>query len=244
MAQQHVQLLAERRIGKPVAGLEEMNHLPDEPRLAIGAAADHQSVGLRLGERLARIFQRHDVAIGDDRDCHRRLHRADEPPVRFALVELAARAAMHRDHADAAILRDPGQARRVAAVVVPAGAHLERHRKIDRLDRGFENARGVKFVAHQRRAGVTVHHLFHRAAEIDVDDGGAAIGVELRRLGHHRGLATGELHRHRLLVMFAFRHRQRAAAFADHRLAGDHLRHHQPGAEGFDQTPERQIGHP
>ena len=47
---------------------------------------------------------------------------------------------------------------------------------------------------------MAVHHLLHRAAEIDVDEGGAAIGVEARRLGHHRGLAAGELHRHRLLL--------------------------------------------
>ena len=77
-------------------------------------------------------------------------------------------------------------ARRVAVLVVPAGAHLQRDRQIDRPDRRLEDARGLPLVAHQRRAGMAVHHLLDRAAEIDVDEAGAAVGIELGRLGHDR----------------------------------------------------------
>ena len=149
---------------------------------------------------------------------------------------------MHRDHADAARFGDPRERRRVAIAVIPAGAHLQGDRQVDRLDGGFENPRGMQLVAHQRRAGMAVDHLFHRAAEIDVDQPRAAIGIELRRLRHDPRLAAGELHRHRLLVGAALRHRQRLPGLADRRLAGDHLRHHQRGALLFDHAPERQIG--
>ena len=129
-------------------------------------------------------------------------------------------------------------------LLVPAGAHLQRDRQIDRLDRRFEDARGMHFVAHQRRAGMAVDDLFHRAAEIDVDQPRAAIGVELGRLGHDLRLAAGELHRHRLLLGAALRHRQRLPRLADRRLAGDHLGDDKRGAVPLDEAAERQVGHP
>ena len=173
----------------------------------------------------------------------RLLHLADEAPIGAAGVELAARAAVHRDHADAAGFGNLRQARRVAVVVVPARAHLQGDRQIDRLDGRLEDARGVQFVAHQRRAGMAVDHLLDRAAEIDVDQPRAAVGVELRGLGHDLRLAAGELHRHRLLLGAALRHRQRLARLADRRLAGDHLGNDQRRPMPFDEAPERQVGH-
>ena len=169
------------------------------------------------------------------------LDLADEFPIGGAGVELAARAAVHADHANAACFGNPSEPGRIAAAVVPAGAHLQGDRQVHRLDRRLENARGMRFVAHQRRAGMAVDHLLHRAAEIDVDDPRPAIGVELGRLGHHPRLAAGELHRHRLLIGAALRHRHRLARLADHRLAGDHLGDDKPGSEPLDEAAERQI---
>ena len=86
-------------------------------------------------------------------------------------------------------------------------------------------------------------HLLDRAAEIDVDQPGTAIGVELRRLGHDLRLAAGQLHRHRLLLGAALRHRQRLPCLADRRLAGDHLGNDERGAVSLDDAAKRQIGH-
>src|ERR1044072_5203671 len=66
----------------------------------------------------------------------------------------------------------------------------------------------MQLVAHQGRAGMAVDDLFHRATEIDVDKGRAAIGVELARLRHNVWLAAGELDGHRLLLRAAPSHRQ------------------------------------
>jgi hypothetical protein len=141
-------------------------------------------------------------------------------------------------------MRMPRKAGGVAVAVVPPGAHLEGDRQIDRPHRRLENARGLQFVAHQRRPGVAVDDLLDRAAEIEVDQHGAAIGVEFGRLGHDTGLAAGELDRHRLLLGAASRHRQGLPCFADRRLARDHLGDDERGAVLFDDAPERQIAHP
>ena len=102
----------------------------------------------------------------------------------------------------------------------------------------------MHLVAHQRRTGMAVDHLFDRAAEIDVDDTGAAVGLELRRLGHHPRLAAGELHRHWLFLGAALRHQQRLPGVADGRFAGDHLGDDQGCALALHHAPERQIGDP
>ena len=67
-----------------------------------------------------------------------------------------------------------------------------------RTDRRVQDRRGGGLVAHQRRAGLLAErHLLHRAAEVDVDQVGAAVHREPRRLGHRRRLAAGELQRAR-----------------------------------------------
>ena len=149
---------------------------------------------------------------------------------------------MHGDHLDAAVFRDLGEARGVLVGIVPALAHLQRDRQLHRLHRRFQDPGGLGLVAHQRGAGIAVDHLLHRAAEIDVDDGGAAILVELGGLGHHMRLAAGKLHRHRRFLGHILGHAQRLAVLPDHRFAGDHLGHHQPGAAALDQAAERQVG--
>ena len=237
-------LLRERRIGQPPLRAEPGDDLGDEPRPAIAAAANHDPVGAGFRQGPVDLFQARDIAIDDDRDRNCLLDRADKAPIGLPGVKLTARAAVHRDHADAAGFGDFGESRRVAVIVVPARAHLEGDRQIDGLNRGFEDARGMQFVAHQGRAGMAVDDLFDRAAEIDVDKRRATIRIELGRLGHDPRLAAGELDGHRLLLGAALRHREGLARLADRRLAGDHLRDDKRGPLLLDDAAERQIGHP
>ena len=74
-------LLGERRIGQALAGAQVMDRLVEEPRPAIGAAADHDAVGARLLQRPVDVVERLDVAIGDHRQPGCRLDLADEAPV-------------------------------------------------------------------------------------------------------------------------------------------------------------------
>src|SRR5579872_3546351 len=221
-----------------------MRDLAEEPGPPIGAAPDYHPIGARAGERLAGAFRGGDIAIDDDRDGDRLLHLANKGPIGASLIELAAGAAMDGHHADAAFLRDPREAWRVAVRLVPAGAHLECHRQFDGAHHRLEDARGLAFVAHQCRTGMAVHHLLDRTAEIDVDEGGAAIFIELRRLRHHRRLAAGELHRHRVFLRRGRGHQHGLAGLPDHRLARDHLGNHQPHPLLLHQAAKRQVRHP
>ena len=91
-----------------------------------------------------------------------------------------------------------GEPRRVQAGVVPAHAHLQRHRHRHGAHGRLQDARGGGLVAHQRAAGALADRdLLHRAAEIDVDQVGAATDRDARRLGHRRRVAAGELDRGR-----------------------------------------------
>src|SRR5262249_33470629 len=161
----------------------------DKPRPSVASAADHQPVGTGFAQRAIGVVESDDIAVRDHRNEYSLLNLPDEFPIGGTGIELAARAAMHADHADAASFGDPRQPRPVPAATVPAGTHLQSHRQVYRPDRGLEDARGVAFIPHQRRAGMTVDHLFYRAAKIDVDDARPAIGVELCRLRHYPRLA-------------------------------------------------------
>jgi len=146
---------------------------------------------------------------------------------------------MNSDHPDAACLSDAGKPGCVAIAIIPACAHLQGNRQIDRLDCRFQDTRSMGLVAHQRRASVAIDHFLYRTAEIDVDDPRAAVGIELCRFGHHPRLAAGELNRHRLFFRAASRHRQRLPGFSDHRLAGDHFGHNKAGPQVLDEAAKR-----
>jgi hypothetical protein len=159
----------------------------------------------------------------------------------MAVIELAPRAAVHGQHADARLLGDACQIGCIATGLVPSGPHLQGHRKLHRLYGGFKDLRGMHLIAHQRRPGMAVHDLLHRAAEIDIDDGSPTILVELGGLGHHFGLAAGELHRHRELFGGVLGHQQRLAILAHHRGAGDHFGDDEARAASLDHLAERHV---
>ena len=244
MVQHGLKLLPERRGGQALSGPQEMDDLPQKPRPATAAAADHHAVGSRFGETLLDLLERGDVAVCNHRDVHRLLHFSDELPVRPSPIELAAGAPVDRDHLNAAVLGDFGKAGRVACALVPTGPHLQRHRQVNRLDRGLEDARGVDLVTHQSRSGVALDHFLDRTAEVDIDDRGPPVLVELGRLRHDLGLVAGELNRHGVLLGAVRRHFHGPAGPADHGLAGDHLGDDKPGAQALDQTAERHVRHP
>src|SRR5258708_4816855 len=102
-------LLGKRRIAQPFAGTQIVDRLVEEPRSAIGAAADHYAVGPRLLERGIDVLECVDVAGVDHRQPGRGPDLADEGPIGMAIIELAARAAMHSEHLDAALLGDARQ---------------------------------------------------------------------------------------------------------------------------------------
>ena len=140
--------------------------------------------------------QIHDIAIRNHRDRHSILHRPDRCPIGAALVKLAARAPVDRQHLHARRLgtarndrvhsdnRRPSQAASLSVTgtaTAPTTASIRRQRMV----------RGL----HQSRSRQTARHLLRGAAHIDIDD------LRAVRLDHPCGLgdpihiAPGELHR-------------------------------------------------
>src|SRR5579885_1379268 len=142
MLQHRLELLCKRWIGPARSGPQIVHHLGREPGAAVGATADHDSVSARLQARGVHILEGRDVAVDDHGNPHGILHRAHELPIGASLVKLAARAAVDRHHANAALFRDLREARCIAVGGVPARPHLERHWKSHGPDGRLENARG------------------------------------------------------------------------------------------------------
>ena len=107
---------------------------PCAPRPIITASAPD------MFERGHGLFERGDVAVDDERNRDRILDGAHRAPIGLALVELAARAAMHGDHLHAGSFRAARQLRRVERAIVPAEPHLQRHRHLHRGDRRLDQA--------------------------------------------------------------------------------------------------------
>ena len=169
------------------------------------------------------------------------LHGAHRGPVRAALVELAARAAVHGDHADAGGLRAARKLGRVDRIVVPAEPHLQRHRHRDRADRRLDQRQRMIEIAHQRGARLPVGHVLRRAAHVDVDDFGARGFGDARALRHPVRLAAGKLHDVRAGAL-AFHPQHGVGAAFDQRVARGHLRDDEAGAELRHEPAERCIG--
>ena len=151
---------------------------------------------------------------------------------------------MNGDHANAAGLCDAGQIGGIQAVMVPAHAHFERDRHWHGLHHCFQNARCGDFIAHQGAARtLTERDFFDRAAEIDVHHGGAKIHHQLGCFRHGCWVAAGQLHGSGAAKAIQFSHFQGLAVLPDHRLRGNHLRHHHGRAEGARQAPEGLVSH-
>jgi len=100
------------------------------------------------------------------------------------------------------------------------------------------------FVLHQRRAGHDVADLLRRAAHVDVDDLGTAVGVVACGFGHHRRVGAGDLDRDRLDFAVVVGAAPGLLAAVEQRVGGDHLGHGQPCAHLFAQLAERAIRDP
>ena len=163
---------------------------------------------------------------------HALLHLADEGPIGAAVIELAAGAAVDGDHLDAALCSAMrARLRRIAVGVRPSPCASSASPAASRPSpspRGCGAAWVSSRISDEPAWPLTT--FFTGQPKLMSMMRGAAILVELRRLGHHLGLAAGELHGHRKFLGRVLRHQQGLARFADHRLAGDHLGHDQARA--------------
>src|ERR1700680_4642267 len=100
-------------------------HLPKNPGIGGGGAADHDGVAAGFADHALGVFGRVDVAIADDGNFHRLLHGGNDTPVGGACVALNARARMDSDAFDAEAFRHFGDLDGNDGVFVPAGAEFD-----------------------------------------------------------------------------------------------------------------------
>ena len=220
-----------------------MRDLCQEPGAAIAAAPNHDTVGAGHPQGGGGVVLCQNVAIDDHRKAGRLFHIGHESPVRSAGVKLLPGASMHRHHPDAGFPRDPRQGWGVEALVVPAHAHFQRDRHIDGVHRGLQDRGGGDLVAHQSRARhLADSDLFHRAAEVDVDQIGAFVHGNARRLRHRNRVAPRQLHRGYAACAIDLGHGQRFRVLADHCPGGNHFRDNHAGAKRFGDPAKWQVG--
>ena len=215
-----------------------------QPRPPVHSSPQHQGVGARLRQRPARVIDGQDVAVDDDGDAHSGLDLAHGAPIGLAGIELLAGAAVDGHGLDPERLGTLRQRGRVATGVVPAQAHLDRHRHAHGADRRLDQAAGQVGGAHQGRAAGRARDLLGRAAEIQVDDVCARALGHPRALGHHGGVTADQLD-HRQGQAVAHRRTAHHVGPSSRQFGrGHHFRRHIGRAQPCGQQPERQVRDP
>ena len=207
---------------------------PCAPRPTMTASAPD------ISSAVTRLLERGDIAVDDERNADRILDGAHRAPIGVALVELAAGAAVHRNHLHARGLRAARQFRRVERAIVPAEPHLQRHRHLHRRYRRLDQSQRVIEIAHQRRTGLAARHMARRTAHIDIDDFGAGGFGDPRAFRHPSGLAARELNDMRTYSgRLASQPRHRPAI--DEIVAGGHFGNDESGAQ--EPRPDAERAH-
>ncbi len=143
-------------------------------------AAEHYSVCSREIKHLARLLRRGDISVGKHWNPDSGSDIADRLVLGVALVEVRARAAVHRQSLNAAGLGDLCDLRPISRCVIPTSANLERHWHVHCANNRFENMGHERFVFEQRGATELPANLFGGTTHVDINDLRAEVHVEAR----------------------------------------------------------------
>src|SRR5271169_6913201 len=127
-------------------------HLPENPGVGGGSAANHHGVAAGFANHPLGVFGSIDVTITNDGNSHRLLHGGDDAPVGSARIALQARARVHGDAFDADVFRHFCDFDRHDRIFVPAGSQLDGQGNFDGGANHFENFSQEREIAQQARA--------------------------------------------------------------------------------------------
>ena len=169
MVQEDLHLFFDGRLREDRAVFEEGVDLFEDPGVARGASADHDGGRTGLLEHGLCGGAVPYIAVGYDGDGHRVHNGFDGAAVDGRRIHLVLRPAVYREGCDARVFEAFREVHTDEVVRVPAGAHLDGDRLVDRLhDRSGDGHRKVR-VSQQGRAGVVAGDLRRGAAHVEVD---------------------------------------------------------------------------
>ena len=233
-----------RRQGRTDAGFEKRVRTFEDPRITECAAPDHRAVRAGIFEDAYCVLRDGDIAVGDDGDGDRLPDRTDRVPVSTAAVLLRTGAAVNRDGGCAGLLRHTGEFDAVDAFLVPSLAEFDGNGDVHGLDDRFDDARGERQVAHERRAVAVAGDLRSRTAHVDVDDVAAGFFErDARALRHGLRFVAEDLRGGRMLVRRKLEQTRRFPVLIAQRLGRDHLGHGQSRAVLAADAAEGEVGH-
>ncbi len=172
-------------------------------------------------------------------------HARDLVPVGLAREHLGAGARVQRERAGAGVLHPERDAHRVALLVAPAAPGLHRDRQVRGTDDRADDAVHQIQVAEAAGAAVPLHHLLHRAAEVDVDElGPVVLGDERGGLRHGVGIGAVDLDADRPLDLLELGALESVPDPAADGLGGEELGQHDVGPHPPADLAERRLRHP
>ena len=230
--------------GQVLTVVEVVTDLLEEPGVAEGGAAYHHRVHAVAVETFFGAFGRGDVAVADDGDMHAGvvLDLADECPVGFAGVHLAARAAVDSEGLDSAVLQLFGQRDDDLVVVVPAEARLDGHGDTDCVDHGAGDFQHLGDIPQESCAGTFARHFLDGAAEVDVEVIGVRLLHDLRCGGHRLGIFAVDLYGHGSFSVGYLQLAHGGSHVAYECVGVDKLGIDAVGSEALAQQAERGVG--
>jgi len=218
--------------------------IAEHPRVAKGAPADHGAGTPGVLPQAQDISGGLEIAIADDRDVERLDHAGDLIPVRLSGKHLGAGPSVQREGLGAGVLHPERDRHRIPAIVAPPAAGFYCHRQVSGSDHCPNDSVHQVHVPEATRPPISLHHLLHRAAEVDVDELGLVVlGDETARLRHRIRIGTVNLDSDRPFNRFELGTFQGRLNAAPNRLGRQKLGQHEIRAHSPADLAKRRLRH-
>ena len=185
-----------------------------------------------------------EISVADYRNVECLDHLGDLVPTGLAGKHLGSGAGMQGKRPGAGVLHPQRDAHGVAGLIVPAAPGLHRYRQMGGADDCANDPHHQIKIPKAAGSAVPLHYLFHRAAEVDVDELRLIVlGDETRGLRHGVGIRTVDLNSDRSLDLLELRPFERRPDPAADRFGGEELGEHEVRAHAPADLAEWRLGH-
>jgi hypothetical protein len=236
--------LLRRGEGERDPPVEKRARLAEDPRMLDGVTPDHDAGAAGFPQRALRVLGRSHVAVHDHGNGEHLARPSRVGPVGRARVPHLCRPAMDGERGHAGILQparqiDDGH----LGLGPPADAGLHRERDGHRLHQELRHLHHRRGIAEPPCASAATGDLGHPAAAVHVDEGGARLLRDHRRLGQTLGVGAVDLDRRRLVPVLQRDLAAGALAPAEEPLDVHEFRDAEIGPVPAAQPAEHRIGH-